>query len=493
MQTTDVQVVRLRAERARGRSIEGAAMKAGMHRNTARKYLRGPLPSEREAERTWRTREDPFAEDWPAMAAMLEEAPGLEAKALFEHWQTLRPGRYPDGHLRTFQRRVKTWRATRGPEKEVFFPQAHRPGEAMQTDFTHADVLGVTIGREPYDHLLCVTALPYSRWRWATPCGSESMAALSEGLQNAVFELGRVARHHQTDHSPAATHRAQGAWVFNDDYAALMRHLGMEPRLTGIGKKEQNGSVEAGNGALKRELEQELLLRGHRDFESEAAYRAWIGGVLRKRNLRRSRLAEELQAMRPLSAARLPAYIVVEARVGSGATIRAKSCTYSVPSRLIGEKVRVRVHESRLEVYLGGAHQATLQRVRGKGAHNVSWRHVIGWMVRKPGAFRRYRYRDALFPTPTFRRAWEELDAKLSPWSADMNYLQVLQHARDGSEHDVERALRALSLAGEPARFERVVALTANPRPARPEVEVGEVELSTYDGLTPEASAEVTR
>lgn len=493
MQTTDAQVVRLRAERARGRSIEGAAMKAGMHRNTARKYLRGPLPSEREAERTWRTREDPFAEDWPAMAAMLEEAPGLEAKALFEHWQALRPGRYPDGHLRTFQRRVKTWRATRGPEKEVFFPQAHRPGEAMQTDFTEAGALGVTIGREPYDHLLCVTALPYSRWRWATPCGSESMAALREGVQNAVFALGRVARHHQTDHSTAATHREQGVWVFNDEYAALMRHLGMEPRLTGVGKKEQNGSVEAGNGALKRELEQELLLRGHRDFESEAAYREWLGGVLGKRNRRRARLAEELQAMRPLSAVRLPAYVVVEARVGSGATIRAKSCTYSVPSRLIGEKVRVRIHESRLEVYLGGAHQATLERVRGKSAHNVSWRHVIGWMVRKPGAFRRYRYRDALFPTPTFRQAWEELDGALSTWSADMNYLQVLQHARDGSEHDVERALRVLSRAGELARFERVVALTARPRPARPQVEVGEVELKTYDGLTPEASAEATR
>ena len=493
MQTTDAQVLRLRAERARGRSIEGAAMKSGMHRNTARKYLSGPLPSERETERTWRTREDPFAEDWPAMAAMLEEAPGLEAKALFEHWQALRPGRYPDGHLRTFQRRVKGWRATRGPEKEVFFPQAHRPGEALQTDFTYARVLDVTIGREPYDHLLCVTALPYSRWRWATPCRSESMAALSEGLQNAVFELGRVPRHHQTDHSTAATHHNGGAWVFHDEYAALMRHLGMEPRLTGVGKKEQNGSVEAGNGALKRELEQELLLRGHRDFESQGAYRTWLEVVLRKRNRRRSRLAEELSAMRPLSAARLPAYVVVDARVGSGATIRAKSCTYSVPSRLIGEKVRVRVYESRLEVYLGGQRQVTLERVRGKGAYRVSWRHVIGWMVKKPGAFRRYRYRDALFPTPTFRQAWEALDQTLSTWSADMNYLQVLLHARDGCEHDVERALKVLSLAGEPARFERVVALTGSTRPARPEVEVSEVELSTYDGLTPEASAEATR
>lgn len=494
MRTTDAQVLRLRTERTGGRSIEVAAMKAGMHRNTARKYLSGLLPSEQGAERDWRTREDPFAEDWPEMAAMLEDAPELEAKALFAHLQMLHPGRYQDGHVRTFQRRVKAWRATRGPEKEIFFPQAHRPGEALQTDFTNAGELGVTIQREPYGHLLCVTVLPYSRWRWATPCRSESMVALREGLQNAVFELGRGTRHHQTDHSTAATHEVNGAWVFNDEYLALMRHLGMEPRLTGVGKKEQNGSVEAGNGALKRQLEQELLLRGSRDFESEAGYGAWLEGVLRKRNRARSvRLAEELSVMRPLGVSRLPAYSVVDVRVGSGSTIRAKSCTYSVPSRLVGEKVRVHVHESRLEVYLGGQRQATMERVRGRGASNVNWRHVIGWMVKKPGAFRRYHYRDALFPNATFRKAWEELDAELSTWAADMNYLQVLLHARDGCEHDVERALRVLQVAGELPRFERVVALAGGERPVRPAVDVGEVELETYDGLTPEASAEAMR
>ena len=192
---------------------------------------------------------------------------------------------------------MKQWRATEGPEKEIFFPQAHRPGEALQTDFTHAEELEITIQGEPYDHQLCVSVLPYSRWRWATPCASESMLALSEGLQNAVFELGHVAQFHQTDHSTAATHLVDGDWVFNDDYLGLMRHLDLEPRLTEVGKKEQNGSVEASNGALKRRLKQELLLRGSRDFESQAAYAAWLEGVLRTRNRARStRLAEELAA-----------------------------------------------------------------------------------------------------------------------------------------------------------------------------------------------------
>lgn len=494
MRTTDEQVLRLRAERAQGRSVEVAAMRSGMHRNTARHYLRGSLPSERTVERIWRTRTDPFAEDWPEMEAMLEDAPELEAKALFAHLQRMRPGRYEDGHLRTFQRRVKRWRATRGPEKEIFFAQAHVPGEALQTDFTSATELGITIQGEPYEHLLCVTTLPYSTWRWATPCRSESMLALSEGLQNAVFELGCVARFHQTDHSTSATHLVGSVWVFNDEYEALMRHLGMAPRLTGVGKKEQNGSIESSNGALKRQLKQELLLRGSREFESRSAYVTWLQGVLRKSNrARATRVAKEVQVMRPLGVLRLPDFKVIDVRVGSGSTIRAKSCTYSVPSRLIGEKVRVHVHETRLEVYLGGQRQATLERVRGRGAYNVNWRHVIEWMVKKPGAFRRYRYRDALLPTWTFREAWERLDAALSTWSAAMNYLQVLKLARDAGQTLVEGQVRALLDAGSLPRLDAVVERMERERSAAPVLAAPEVRLSDYDELTPEARAEADR
>lgn len=492
MQTTDAQVVRLRAEQARGRQLEQAAMRAGMHRNTAAKYASGPLPSERTVARTWRTREDPFAEDWPAMEAMLEKEPGLEAKALFEHLLTLRPGCYQAGHLRTFQRRVKRWRATRGPEKEIFFPQAHRPGEAAQTDFTHAKELGITIRTNAYDHLLCVTVLPYSCWRWATPCRSESMAALREGVQNAVFQLGRVPTFHQTDHSTAATHQLKASRPFNDQYLALMRHLGMKPRTIAVGKKEQNGSIESSNGALKRSLEQELLLRGSRDFRSREAYAAWLATILAKKNRTRSeRLAEEVAVMRPLGVRRLPAYTVVDVRVGSGSTIRVKSCTYSVPSRLIGEKVRVHVHDARLEVYLGGALQTETPRVRGRAASNVRWRDVIGWLVKKPGAFRRYRYRDAIFPTATYRRAWERLDESLSTWSADMNYLQILKLARDTGQENVGWVLATLLDAGDLPRFDRVVEALEREKPDAPELTVPEVEIATYDDLTPTTRDEV--
>ena len=496
MRATDEQVLRLQRERSRGATIERAAMKAGMHRNTASRYLTsGELPSEAPIERRWRTHEDPFEADWPQMAQMLEDAPELEAKALFWHLQELHPGRYPDNQLRTFQRRVKSWRAKHGPDKEIFFVQAHVPGEAAQTDFTWATEFGITIRRIPYDHMLCVSVLPYSLWQWATPCQSESMLALKEGVQNAFFELGFVPDFHQTDHSTAATHEiGNGDREFNEEYLALTRHLSMKPRTTQVGAKEQNGSVEATNGALKRAVKQQLLLRGSTDFKSRAAYREWLEKILRDRNaMRGARLKTELGAMTPLGVRRLPSYSIVNTRVTRGGTIRVKSHPYSVPSRLIGERVRVRVFEEHLEIYLSGELMARRVRVRGVGAHNVSWRDVIGELVRKPGAFRRYQYRDAVFPSDLFRRAYERLDDALPTWVADMNYLQVVQLARDTTQHDVERALGTLEDAQELPRFEAVAALAEMERPTIPEVHVDEVEFATYDELTPDAAKEITQ
>lgn len=204
---------------------------------------------------------------------MLTDAPQLEAKTLFEHLLTLNPESYVPGQLRTSQRRVKRWRAIYGPPREVFFPQQHVFGEAFQTDFTRCNVLNVTIAGEDFPHMLCYVVLPASNWQWATVCRSESMAALRDGIQNAVFKLGCVARYHQTDNSTAATHDLRtGKRGFNKEYADFMAHLGMIPRTTGVGKKEQNGDIEALNGALKRRIQQHLLLRGSRDFTSVAAY-----------------------------------------------------------------------------------------------------------------------------------------------------------------------------------------------------------------------------
>jgi len=486
VRTTDAQVRKLMEEMSKHGRVGRAALRAGMDRKTARKYLaEGQLPSQMRQPRSWRTRPDPFASDWAEIAERLADAPELEALALFEDLLSRHSERYEPGQLRTFQRRVKQWRAQEGPDKEVFFSQRHRPGEAAQTDFTDASELRVTIAGEPFPHLLCHVVLPYSNWQWATTCQSESMLALRHGVQSAVFRLGRVPEFHQTDNSTAATHDLRtGKRGFNQEYVDLMNHLDMEPRTTGVGKKEQNGDVEAANGALKRRLKQHLLLRGSRDFDSVEAWESWLQDVLEQANcLRHKRLREELAVMRPLKVERLREYKEVDVAVTSWSTIRVKHNAYSVPSRLIGEWVRVRVYEDRLEVYHGSKHQLSIERLLGRNGHRINYRHVIRSLVRKPGAFERYRYREELFPTLTFRRAYDTLIESLTGWEADVEYLRVLHLAARTLESEVETALDLLLADKTLPLADQVRALVEPATPEVPDLVVPTVDLQTYDGL----------
>jgi hypothetical protein len=170
-----------------------AAIKAGMDEKTARKYSKlGKLPSELDKPHTWRTRQDPFEDSWDGIKLMLEINPGLEAKTIFEDLQRRNPGRYADGQLRSLQRRIKVWRASEGPAKEVFFTQLHHPGQLGQSDFTNMNKLGITIGGMPFDHLIYHFVLTYSNWETGSICFSESFESLSQGLQNGLWELGGV-------------------------------------------------------------------------------------------------------------------------------------------------------------------------------------------------------------------------------------------------------------------------------------------------------------
>ena len=463
-----------------------AALKSGMDRETARKYIElGKFPSELHTERTYRTREDPFAEHWPEMADMLDAAPELEAKALFEFLLGQHPGTYPPGQLRTFQRRVRQWRAAQGPDKEVFFAQEHRPGEATQTDFTWCNVLEVTIQRVPFEHMLCQSVLPFSNWQWATVCLSESLMALRRQIQQVAFKLGRITDWHQTDNSTAATHDLEtGKRGFNKDYQDLMDHFGLKPRTIKIRASNQNGDVESFNGVLKRRLKQHLLLRGSRDFDSVETYEAWVQEVLGQANeLRQHKVAEELAVMREVNVSRLLEYVEERPTVSSWSTIRVKKNSYSVPSRLIGEQVRVRTYETRLEIRYAGKLELVVDRLLGRNKHRIDYRHIIWSLVQKPGAFARYMYRQELFPSLTFRRAYDALSEAHSGFQADVDYLRVLHLAASTMEADVEAALDLLLEQGQVPRFMQVKALVAPDMPEVPQMTAYEVDLDDYDGL----------
>jgi len=498
---TDAQVRKLMEEMSKHGRLGDAAMKAGMHRQTARKYVAaGELPSTMVAPRDWRTRPDPFEEHWPEIEVRLRETPEFEAKTLFELLCEQHPGRYEEGQLRTLQRRVKRWRAAHGPEREIVFAQQHRPGEAAQTDFTHATELAVTIAGQLFVHMLCVLVLPYSNWQWATVCMSESMAALRKGVQRALFQIGRRPQWHQTDCSTAATHNIpdgqsrffeDGKRPFNVEYLALMRHLGMKPRTTEVGAKEQNGDVEAGNGALKRRLEQALLVRGSRDFESVEAWQAFVDQVLRKANANRGkRVAEDLAAMRELDVAKLPEYVEEDVRVSEWSTVRVKHCAYSVPSRLIGEWVRVRIFEDRLEVRFADQLELACDRLRGRNLRRIDYRHVIWSLVQKPGAFARYVYREEMFPSLVFREAYDAIQTARSGTKGDLEYLRILHLAASTMESDVAAALVLLKAGGKPITAGAVRELVAAPAPVDvPALAPPPVDLAEYDALLVEEVA----
>ena len=424
------QLTRLIAEFQREGNLSMSAMKAGMDRKTARKYVTSGMVRLPEREpRRWRTRTDPLGAVWSRAEEYLRAAPELEATALFERLLLTEGDTLQAGQLRTFQRRVRQWRLEHGAEPEVMFEQVHRPGEVLQMDWTHAKELEVTIAGQALDHRLCHVVLPYSNWQWATRCQSESLLSARHGLQAALEWLGKVPEQLQIDNSSAATHQISvgGKREFNAEFLSLVAHYGMKPRTIGMGCPNQNGDVESHNGHLKRRLLQHLLLRGYRDFASVADYDRFIEGVVVQANgRRREKVAEELAVMRELPPTRLSDYDEVDCRVSSHSTIRVKRVTYSVPARFIGRRLRARVSEQQVLVYHGTERVAELLRSTGRRAV-IDYRHVIQALLRKPGAFARYRHREELFPNATYRAAHDKLVSDHGQRPGELEYLRLLK------------------------------------------------------------------
>jgi hypothetical protein len=471
-----------------GEALWKSAAKAGMSEKTARKYMKtNQLPSQMKEEHTWRTRPDPFEEEWDELKEMLQKNAGLEAKTLFEDLQRRSPGKFQDGQLRTLQRKVKRWRALEGPDKEVFFPQIHHPGRLCQSDFTHMTSLGITIAGQPFSHLIYHFVLTYSNWETGTICFSENYESLSQGLQNALWELGGVPGAHQTDQLSSAVHGlgTEAKAEFTERYQALLRHYRIEGRKIQAGKAHENGDVEQRHHRFKRAVDQQLRLRGSRDFESREVYQTFLRNLFAQVNAgRQERLEEELKVLKPLPALRTEDYRRMEVRVTSASTIRVKNNTYSVPSRLRGERVQVRLYADTLEVWYAQRRLETIGRLRGEGKHCIQYRHVIESLVRKPGAFENYRYQADLFPTSRFRMAYDVLN-KQSPSRASKIYLKLLHLAAQEGESRVDDALRMLLDEENPLSADAVKALWASERniPAATDIAVDAVDLREYDAL----------
>jgi hypothetical protein len=481
----DHQVRKLWEFLEKGMPLGKAAWKSGMSEKTARKYRsRGQLPSETTKPREWRTRKDPFEEVWSEVEEQLTATPDIEGKSLFEWLQRKQPNRFSEGQLRSFQRRVKQWRATSGPAKEVFFGQVHHPGRLCASDFTHMTELGVTIAGQTFEHMVYHFVLTYSNWESATICFSESFENLSEGLQNALWELGGVPDRHRSDRLSAAINNLTPRRAFTARYRGLMNHYRLTMEKTGAGKGNENGDVESLHRHFKRSVKQALLLRGSHDFADRSEYTSFLNEIVAHKNSGRvARLAEERSLLRPLPATRQSSTRQLEVKVNSGSLIRVLHNVYSVKSRLIGEKVQVRVHAEHLEIWFAQKEVARLPRLHGRGKHRINYRHIIDWLVRKPGAFENYRYRDALFPTSRFRMAYDLLcDSGLHYGAKE--YVRILELAAKEGETLVDDALRVL-LDRPPLTLDRVQEFVEDAChvPSTTDVHIAETDLSSFDSL----------
>ncbi|MET0658840.1 MAG: IS21 family transposase [Steroidobacteraceae bacterium] len=478
----------MRHERAKGANQELAGARSGMSVRTVRNYeKRGRLPSECKQPRNWRTRADPFAEDWGWIVTELEHDAALQAKTLFEVLTDRHPGCYQSGQLRTLQRRIAQWRCQHGPEREVMFEQRWQPAQYAQSDFTHAEALGVTIAGEPFAHLLFHLVLPYSNWEAVKVCFSESLEALAEGMETCLQAIGGVPRIHRTDNLSAAIkdlHRDGSERDFTESYRAVLAHFGMSSSTNHPGASHQNGDVESAHGQFKRALDQSLRLRGHRDFRDRGAYETYLQELVRRRNATRTaRFEEERQLLLPLPATPLEPPRELQVRVNRFSLIRVLANTYSVPSRLIGARLKVRCRAETLELYHGAAHLLSLPRLRGRQRQRIDYRHLIWSLIKKPGAFMRYKYREEMFPSLVFRQAFDALD-RCMPSVAIGEYLRLLHLAASTSEAEVAEAIGRLLDDRQAPTFASVRALLPS-RPKHPaELTVpARIDLAAYDAL----------
>jgi hypothetical protein len=484
---SDDQVRVLRKKLMDGKTLEAAAAAAGMSERTARSWLSdGLLPSQAKGPRAWRTRPDPFVEVWssevlPLLAADVEGK--LQGRTVFDELVRRHPGLFKAGQLRTLQRRMRDWRAISGPEREVFFPQDHVPGREGAFDFTNANELGITIAGERFEHLLFEFVLSYSGWFTASIAHAETFEALLLGLQGAVFELGGSPTIWRSDNLSAATHELKvGGRGLTARYRELVGHYGVESTRIGVGKSNENGVVEQRHYRTKTALDQALRLRGSREFPTIEAYRVFLREVVETARAKSAtRLAEERPLLLPLPSSALPASTTYHPRVSCWSTMRVGGRFYSVPSRLIGEQVEARQHPDVVEVYYKGRLLETMPRLRGDKKERIDYRHVIWSLVRKPGAFARYRYREELFPALVFRRAYDALVKRTE--RADIEYVRILHLAASTMQGTVERVLTTLLATNEPFDYAAVARQVKPATPSRPVLNIPAPDLTTYDRL----------
>lgn len=473
-------------------SVEVAAAKASISRATAfRVEKEQRLPSQNKPPRG-RRRPDPLAHIFDAeVVPLLKAAPGIRAVAVYDEMLRRHP-ELPEGIRRTLERRIRSWRAVHGEAQEVIFRQTHEPGRLGLSDFTDMGSLSVTIAGQPLDHLLYHFRLVWSGFEHAhVILGGESFVALAEGLQNALWSVGGSPLYHRSDSLSAAFRNldADAQVDLTNRYEDLCAHYRMTPTRNNKGIAHENGSIESSHGHLKNAVRDALLMRGTRDFNDLRSYRAFIDEIVSRRNAAHGkRIDAERPHLQALPARRTTDFEEVVVTVSRTGGFALRKVFYTVPSRLIGHRLRVRLFDDRLDVFIGGTHLLTLPRGRAhaSGRHDqvVNYHHVIHSLRKKPMALLNLVYRDKLFPRPEYRRAFDTLIEQLPDRQACKVTVELLALAHDrGCERELaEELARTL----DARKLPDLMALRAifGPDPDQlPTVHVQLASLNSYEAL----------
>lgn len=481
--------------REHGLTQETAAAKGGMSVRSGRRIEQGEHRPKQGRPHDWRTRCDPLAAVWESeLVPLLERRPQLQALTLLEHLQEHYPGQYGRSVLRTLQRRVQQWRATRGPAKAVMFDLKHDPGAMGLSDFTHFKQVQVTVGGKAFEHLLYHYRLAYSGWQYVQVVqGGESFIALSEGLQNALKACGGSPQEHRSD-SLSAAYRNLGGRTDTDltqMYQRLCHHYNLRPSRNNRGLAHENGSIESPHGHFKNRLHQALLLRDSVDFASVTAYQQFIEQVVQRLNqVCQERFETEQPHLQVLPTYRYPDYEVLTVKVTTRSTINVRCITYTVPSRLIGQTLTLHLHHDRLVAFLGREQLLQLARIHVPGSkairrsRSVNYRHVIDSLRLKPRAFLSCIWQQDLLPDDNYRQLWQQIQAQLDAYTAARLMTEALYiAAKQDKEHAVATYLaeqlqaKTLTLIGLQQQFR----LTT--QPTIPSLQTQQHALQDYDQL----------
>lgn len=488
-----IQTKELYVEYRKSDSQKVAAARAGISKGTAYKIDKGLHRSTRKPREGKPTRRDPFVNVWDSYLVPLLEKGVSNTTLLYKELQKKHPEEYLDKrNLRTLQRKVSVWKALNGVEKEVIFRQEKpAPGKKAIADFTMLKD-EITINGKLFKHKLFHLRLPHSGFTYiqAFEGIGESFAIFSVGVQNGYHTFGGSTEELRTDSLSAAFKNLKKD-ARNDltkRYRSLLAHYGVQGTRNNRGRAHENGAIESPHGHIKDRLKHALVMRESNDFTSIADYQQFITSVVGDYNREHEAAINiERKALKGLPSSRGVDYEEAIAVVAQTSTVNIKSVTYSLPSRLIGKTLTVKLHATELAFFLGTHKVITLKRIypeKGKQGYLIDYRHFIDSLRKKPRAFKGSVLRTYILPNDGYRDLWEYIEQQLDDREACKLMVELLALAKN---HNCQKELsdeviqlisqkKAINLAELQDKFNKN-------RPPKPLLLVKQHTLSEYTAL----------